>query len=210
MAEAVDYFSNHALKLRFPWRLYHRPIIRTLAAALAAAPGPEVLNVGSGPFLERSALPPGPWRFTLCDVDARAIDAARRLHGDTLAGADVVGEGAPLPYPDARFDLVVAMDVIEHVPEPAPWLAELARVLRPGGHLFLTTPNYGSHSLRLIEATALELIARAQGFTRSGLHPSRFDPRRLERALDEAGLGARSVRTTSLGWVLVGEAHKRR
>ncbi len=40
------------------------------------------------------------------------------------------------------FDTVVSCETIEHVPEPRKALAELARVLKPGGRLFLTTPNY--------------------------------------------------------------------
>jgi len=45
--EQVDYFQNHRLKLRFPWSLYHRPIVSALEAAFGEALGPEVLNVGS-------------------------------------------------------------------------------------------------------------------------------------------------------------------
>ncbi|HMJ15870.1 MAG TPA: hypothetical protein VK524_30850 [Polyangiaceae bacterium] len=42
--------------LRFPWSLYHRPIVRELQAALRAAAGADVLNIGSGPFWELSEL----------------------------------------------------------------------------------------------------------------------------------------------------------
>ena len=52
MSEAVDYFANHRHKLKFPWSLYHRPIVSALEAALGSSLGPEVLNVGSGPFFE--------------------------------------------------------------------------------------------------------------------------------------------------------------
>lgn len=46
--------------------------------------------------------------------------------------------------PDAHFDIVTLWDVIEHVPDPVPLLAEAARVLRPGGRLVLTTGDWGS------------------------------------------------------------------
>ncbi len=46
--------------------------------------------------------------------------------------------------PPAHFDIVTLWDVIEHVPDPVPLLAEAARLLRPGGRLVLTTGDWGS------------------------------------------------------------------
>jgi SAM-dependent methyltransferase len=53
----------------------------------------------------------------------------------------VNGLEPPLPYPDGRFDLVYAMSVFTHLTEAQhhAWMAELRRVLRPGGHLVFTT-----------------------------------------------------------------------
>lgn len=208
MAEAVDYFSNHRLKLRFPWRLYHGPIVRELSRAIQSAPGGDILNVGSGPFLELEKLPDTGARFTVCDIDPRAVELAKSLHGDRISRAVTIDAGGPLPLDDSAFDLVVSMDVIEHVPDPGPWLAEIVRVMRPGSQLFLTTPNYGFSTLGLIERTALEVIARAQGFSRRDLHPSKFHRRRLERALEAAGLIDVRVSSIALGWVLAARARK--
>ncbi|HWR13916.1 MAG TPA: class I SAM-dependent methyltransferase [Terriglobales bacterium] len=47
-----------------------------------------------------------------------------------------------IAHSDSSFDYVVSCDTIEHVPDPRRGVSELARVLRPGGKLFLTTPNY--------------------------------------------------------------------
>lgn len=210
MAEAVDYFSNHKLKLRFPWRLYHGPIVRELSRVLVANPNSHVLNVGSGPFFELEALPRTGARFTLLDVDPRAVELAREIHGNKIAEAEVVEPGAPLPRPDASVDVIVSMDVIEHVLEPDPWVKELVRVLRPGGTLFLTTPNYGFSTLSLIEKTALEAVARIQGFSRKDLHPSKFDAGRLAATLRRAGLVDVRVRRRALGWVLAVTANKPR
>jgi len=208
MAEAVDYFSNHSLKLRFPWSLYHQPIVEKLGSVVRSSPGPSVLNIGSGPFLELESLGKTDRKFTVCDIDERAIDMARELHGDKLAGADVVDPDKPLPYDDDTFDLAVSMDVVEHVPDPLPWLREAMRVIRPGGILFLTTPNYASHSLKLIEGTVLEAIARVQGFSRNGLHPSRMTRARISDLLSSAGAVNTRVERISLGWVLAVTAEK--
>lgn len=59
------------------------------------------------------------------------------------SGVDVVGTADKLPFPDASFDVVVCTEMLEH--DVAPWLslAEMGRVLRPGGHLLLTTRGNG-------------------------------------------------------------------
>src|SRR5690606_10206923 len=109
MSEQPDYFSNHALKLRFPWRLYHGPIVQRLEQVIKQSSGASVLNIGSGPFLEMSSLDTTGKTFTLCDIDQRAMDQARVLWGSSILGAHTLEPGRPLPYPDNSFDLVVSM-----------------------------------------------------------------------------------------------------
>lgn len=53
-----------------------------------------------------------------------------------------VGDIQRIAHPDASFDTVISCETIEHVPDPALAVRELARVLKPAGRLFLTTPNY--------------------------------------------------------------------
>lgn len=47
-----------------------------------------------------------------------------------------------IPHEDASFDTVISCETVEHVPDPKLAIRELARVLKPGGRLLLTTPNY--------------------------------------------------------------------
>ena len=55
---------------------------------------------------------------------------------------DVVCSALDLPFPPGSFDTVVCTEVLEHVPHPARALAEIHRVLKPGGFLVLTVPMY--------------------------------------------------------------------
>jgi SAM-dependent methyltransferase len=88
------------------------------------------------------------------------------------SSADVFYDGGPFPFESASFDSVVCNQTLEHVFEPGAFIAEIARVLRPGGALLLTVPfvwdeheqpadygRYSSFGLRyLIERNGLRVV----------------------------------------------------
>lgn len=55
-----------------------------------------------------------------------------------------VGDAMRLPFPDAAFDGVFCVDAFEHIPDGVAAAREFRRVLRPGGWMFLSAPNYGN------------------------------------------------------------------
>jgi len=59
------------------------------------------------------------------------------------AGAGVRGDALRLPFPDGAFDKVICAEVLEHLPDDSSAMAELSRVLRPGGLLAISVPRYG-------------------------------------------------------------------
>jgi SAM-dependent methyltransferase len=102
----------------------------------------------------------------------------------------------PLPYPDGRFDFIYSLSVLTHLPEQAgrDWLAELARVLEPGGLLLFTVhgPRFLPH-LEPDEAERFrngEVVVRSKPETLVGTNEyAAFHPPEWARsALPEAGL----------------------
>jgi SAM-dependent methyltransferase len=70
---------------------------------------------------------------------------AMRDEGQVPAGAEAdikQGDALSLPFADGEFDRIVAAEVLEHIPEDTTAIAEVARVLRPGGTLAVTVPRW--------------------------------------------------------------------
>jgi SAM-dependent methyltransferase len=76
------------------------------------------------------------------DVEACALASAMGNDFDVTNVEFIVGVGERLPFPDASFDWIICHTVIEHVNDVNVCIAEMARVLRPGGFLHLDAPNY--------------------------------------------------------------------
>jgi 2-polyprenyl-3-methyl-5-hydroxy-6-metoxy-1,4-benzoquinol methylase len=120
-----------------------------------------------------------------------------RARGDARIERGVVVDASrPIDAYLTGLDAIYAKEVIEHVVDWQAWLAGIYRALAPGGAVWLSTPNYGEPWLAALEATALELVARRSGFTRKGLHPSRFSRRSLAAGLAAAGFTRIRVRPT--------------
>jgi SAM-dependent methyltransferase len=104
--------------------------VARMAASLP--PGARILDAGAGP---------GPYRHLFAHCDYRTQD-----FGQTPATLgrytklDYECDITAIPVPDGTFDAVLCTEVLEHVPEPVKAVRELARVLRPGGRLFMTAP----------------------------------------------------------------------
>jgi SAM-dependent methyltransferase len=75
-----------------------------------------------------------------------AVDLMPKYEKALTVNADL-----PLPFPDNSFDLVWSSEVIEHLKDPAFTVAEINRVLKPGGTLIMTTPNQGCWIFQLLE-----------------------------------------------------------
>lgn len=155
---------------------------RRAAAAVNALPGSRVLEVGVGTGL---ALPHyrTTKRITGIDLSAEMLALARRrvaeqglAHVEGLYEVDAEATG----FAEGEFDLAVAMFVASVVPNPRRLLAEMRRVVRPGGHLLFVNHFAAERGPRWWAERALAPLSRKLGW-----HPD-FAPAALLPAPDKA------------------------
>ena len=117
-----------------PWRRTKNKVRRRRAtlALLADLPPGRVLDAPCGDGTLARELSARGWRVCGADIAPVHLDGVTSLRLDL---------DQPLPFSDGAFDAVVSLEGIEHLLSPARCLAELCRVLRPGGRLVVTTPN---------------------------------------------------------------------
>jgi SAM-dependent methyltransferase len=121
------------------------------------------------------------------DISEPIVGQARAAF-DTRPGArhrllGAVGDVRDLPFPDASFDAIYSMGTIEHFDETERAVAEMARVLAPGGRAIIGVPNRYDPFLRPLLATLLQALGLyAYGYEKS------YSRRALRVMLERAGL----------------------
>jgi phosphatidylethanolamine/phosphatidyl-N-methylethanolamine N-methyltransferase len=139
---------------------------RRAVDAVNALPGREVLEVGVGTGL---ALPRylRQKQVTGIDLSAEMLERARarvaRLNLSNVAGLQVQDAEAT-GFPDAQFDIAVAMFVASVVPNARRLLAEMRRVVRPGGHLLFVNHFAATGGIRLGVERTMAPASRALGW----------------------------------------------
>src|SRR5215212_10659147 len=103
----------------------------------------KILELGSGPgYLWKenvSRIPPG-WNITLSDLSSGMVDAAWRnlvVTGRAFQFKEI--DAQSIPFEEEAFDAVIANHMLYHVPDRPKAVAEIRRVLKPGGHFVATT-----------------------------------------------------------------------
>jgi SAM-dependent methyltransferase len=164
---------------------------------LGVRPGDRLLDLGCGGGRHAFEAMRRGAKVVAVDADAAEIKDAAALIAAMLEedqatqassgeGEALVGDALALPFGDATFDRVIAAEVLEHVPADRQAIAELARVLRPGGTMAVTVPRWfpelmcwalsddyhntpGGH-IRIYRQGALVARLEAAGLTAYGSH----------------------------------------
>lgn len=163
--------------------LFRRSVLKQrklaeLQRMLGTTTGQRCLDLGSDNGVISLLLRQGGGEWASGDLTEEAVDSIREL-----VKTDVhLVRGDRLPFPDAAFDRVAVVDMLEHVPDERAFVAELARVTRPGGTVVINTPHLKRTVLRRVRA-ALGQTDAAHGHLRAG-----YTAFGLRALLEEGGL----------------------
>jgi SAM-dependent methyltransferase len=158
-------------------------------------PGMRLLDCGCGPGTLTeglaAAVAPGPTIGIDADPHEAARAAGRGIPGATFTACDATA----LPFHDAAFDAVHAHALLEHVRRPEDAVAEMRRVLAPGGVIGVATPDWGGFLLIPPDAGAQAALEDYEALQRAREGGDPRVGRRLGALLEGAGL--RDVRTAA-------------
>ena len=126
-----------------------------------------------------------------CDLALEELAKVQEIYGVMKADGEApqgaaatvtCADATRLPFPDGSFDRIIASEVLEHIPEDAVAMNELARVLRPGGSIAVTVPA------RLAESICWKLSDDYYAPKAEGGHVRIYRRSELESRLEQAGL----------------------
>jgi len=141
-----EYYGGGTARFPAPIERLQRSLYRRRVIAVESMLGRKgsVLDIGCGPgFLLREFRDRG-WQVHGTEFSAPSAAHAR----DVLQLPIAVGDVSALQFQDGSFDAVVMWHVLEHMTDPQSTVAQVARLLRPGGIFLCAVPNFGSAEAR--------------------------------------------------------------
>ena len=166
--------------------------------------GGEILDVGTGTARIPIALALADARAILVGIDLAdaMLDLARRNVAEAGLAARIrveLRDAKSLPFPDRAFEAAVSNSIVHHIPDPAPALAEMVRVLDAGGTLFvrdLARPGSNAEVARLVSLYAGGESPSARALFEASLHAA-LTPDEVRGLVAPLGLPSEAVALTS-------------
>jgi SAM-dependent methyltransferase len=173
--------QTHHVEDRHWWYRGRRTVLEQVIAGLQLPRPARILDAGCGSgrnMVELGRL----GTVTGVELSGTSVSLARQRE----AGEVIEGSVLEMPFDSDSFDLAVSLDVIEHLEQEVDALAELRRVVAPGGSLLVTVPAYGW---------------LWSGHDEINHHHRRYTRRSLQRVAEDAGW--KQVRTTYFNSLLL-------
>ncbi len=176
---STEYYIEHLRKINrslasrwSPLGAHHRHLNDFIRSGASLAPaGSRLLDAGCGLSIWITPQLRDRYSMTGVDIQIDSIRACQQIYpACDYRHADLYR----MPFPDGTFDVVVMREVIEHFKRPADAVREVVRLLKPGGYFVLTTPNYDTWLLHLIEHTYNRFFGGSCKPYMDDVHPSRF------------------------------------
>ncbi|WP_233202036.1 class I SAM-dependent methyltransferase [Cryobacterium sp. Y11] len=175
-----------------PWRLAARRVVRWVIQGVSLTGDVLEIGGGNGATAAELARANASLRLTMIDYDPVMVGAARKRLAEYSHAAARQGDATQLPFDDETFDFVVSFLMLHHVVDWEKAIAEVARVLRPGGIFtgYDLTASRAASWVHLADRSPHRLIERGA-----------FEPVLAQVRLDAVGLrysfGGRVLRFTA-------------
>lgn len=171
----------------------HGDVARQVIARMGIRAGDQILDLGCGGgwttrLLARAAAGA---QATGVDISPGMIAEAERQHTNTIRARYVVGSFERLDLPDARFQRVFSLEALYYAPDLAAALAEILRVLRPGGTCDVVVEYYAENERTAFwpEKTGVPMLRLSESQWREAFERAGFADLATQRVVDARGLG---------------------
>jgi 2-polyprenyl-3-methyl-5-hydroxy-6-metoxy-1,4-benzoquinol methylase len=161
-------------------RITYREMLRDLSALMPQKGSLLEIGIGQGGFLK--VFQDDGWNVFGIDISDECVAYTKSKHGiENVIVADLLNAN----YIDNQFDVVVMNHLIEHLPNPQIYLAEIHRILKPTGILCISTPNIDSLSAAVFRQYWQALLVP--------LHLTVFSPKTLTKMLNNSNYSVINV-----------------
>jgi ubiquinone/menaquinone biosynthesis C-methylase UbiE len=171
---------------------------------LQLRPNDTLIDVGCASGYEVFSVAPEVKEAVGIDVARDFIDAANAYatEHNVRNTKFLCTDGETIPFPNASFSKAICSEVVEHLIDPLPLLAEIKRVLKPGGTVVFTVPNWNSrgtvwkrllHGFKEPPFTPLTTFSLDSLTSHGDAHVRQFSLRTFRELIESAGLTANYV-----------------